>query len=51
MAKDNEFKVRVAAETLAKLKQAAARCGLSLSAWVTDRLLRAARAEMKEDER
>lgn len=46
--KDTNLRMRISEDHLAVFKAAAQRAGISLSAWVTDRLLRAARQEQKE---
>lgn len=46
--KDTNLRMRVSEAHLKVFKAASERAGISLSAWVTDRLLRAARQEQKE---
>lgn len=46
--KDTNLRMRVSEAHLKVFKAAAERAGISLSAWATDRLLRAARQEQKE---
>lgn len=46
--KETILRIRVTEDLLATLKAAAARTGINLSAWATERLLRAARQEEKE---
>lgn len=46
--KDTNLRMRVSEAHLKVFKTASERAGISLSAWVTDRLLRAARQEQKE---
>lgn len=46
--KDTNLRMRISPAHLATFKDAAERAGISLSAWVTDRLLRVARQEQKE---
>jgi predicted HicB family RNase H-like nuclease len=46
--KDTNLRMRVSEAHLTVFKAAAERAGISLSSWVTDRLLRAARQEQKE---
>jgi predicted HicB family RNase H-like nuclease len=43
--KEAHLRVRVAEPHMAEFQAAAARAGISLSAWVTERLLRCARQE------
>lgn len=46
--KEEQLRVRVAESHMDAFKTAAARAGISLSAWVTERLLRCARQENRQ---
>lgn len=47
--KESHLRVRVAESHMDEFKAAAERAGISLSAWVTERLLRVARQENKKE--
>ena len=47
--KEEQLRVRVARAHMEAFKAAAARAGISLSAWVTERLLRCARQESRQE--
>jgi predicted HicB family RNase H-like nuclease len=47
--KESHLRVRVAEPHMAEFLAAAARSGISLSAWVTERLLRCARQESRQE--
>jgi predicted DNA binding CopG/RHH family protein len=47
--KEAQLRVRVAESHMAEFQAAAARAGISLSAWVTERLLKCARQEGRHD--
>jgi predicted HicB family RNase H-like nuclease len=49
--KEEQLRVRVAEAHMDAFKAAAARAGISLSAWVTERLLRCARQENRQESR
>ena len=46
--KESHLRVRVAESHMEEFKAAAAKAGISLSSWVTERLLRIARQENKK---
>lgn len=46
--KDGNFRMRVSEAHMEEFKLAAERAGISMSAWATERLLKAARQEAKE---
>ena len=48
LRKEAHLRVRVSESHMAEFKAAAERAGISLSAWVTERLLRVARTENKK---
>ena len=47
--KEEHLRVRVAAPHMAAFKTAAENAGISLSAWVTERLLKCARQESRQE--
>lgn len=47
--KESHLRVRVADSHMAEFQAAAERSGITLSAWVTERLLKCARQEARED--
>jgi predicted HicB family RNase H-like nuclease len=47
--KESHLRVRLAEAHMAEIQAAAARAGISLSAWVTERLLRCARQESRQE--
>lgn len=47
--KEEQLRVRLAESHMAEFQAAAARAGISLSAWVTERLLRCARQENRQE--
>jgi predicted HicB family RNase H-like nuclease len=47
--KEEQLRVRVAESHMNAFKAAAARAGISLSAWVTERLLKCARQESRQE--
>lgn len=47
--KESHLRVRVSESHMDEFKAAAERAGISLSAWVTERLLRVARQENKKE--
>ena len=47
--KEEQLRVRVAESHMEAFKAAAERAGISLSAWVTERLLRCARQEGRQE--
>lgn len=49
--KEAHLRVRVAESHMALFQEAAARAGISLSAWVTERLLKCARQEGRQEDR
>ena len=49
--KESHLRVRLAEPHMDAFKAAAARAGISLSAWVTERLLRCARQENRQESR
>jgi len=49
--KEAHLRVRVAESHMAAFQAAAARAGISLSAWVTERLLKCARQENRQEDR
>lgn len=48
--KEAHLRVRVAESHMKEFQAAAQKAGISLSAWVTERLLRCARQEAREDD-
>lgn len=49
--KEAHLRVRVAESHMAEFQAAATRAGISLSAWVTERLLKCARQENRQESR
>jgi predicted HicB family RNase H-like nuclease len=49
--KEEHLRVRVTASHMTAFKTAAENAGISLSAWVTERLLRSARQENRQESR
>jgi predicted HicB family RNase H-like nuclease len=49
--KEAQLRVRVAESHMEEFQAAAARAGISLSAWVTERLLKSARQESRQESR
>jgi predicted HicB family RNase H-like nuclease len=47
--KESHLRVRLAEPHMAEIQAAAARAGISLSAWVTERLLKCARQESRQE--
>lgn len=47
--KESHLRVRLAEPHMAEIQTAAARAGISLSAWVTERLLKCARQESRQE--